>query len=297
MSIVLKSNNKIGIILGICGYFLFVLLDSFIKKFLINNYPIFQILFFITFFSLIPIIMALFYFKSWAVLINNKIYVMLLRGFLGIICGSLIINSFNKHSFSEIYPILFITPLILTIFSYFFLKESVGPRRWIAILIGFCGVLIVSRPGTVHFTWALFGLFISAIILAINIVIIRRLAASQSAIAFTFYGSIAGIIISVFITSQNFIKVNPVDYTVFLFCGIICGIAALCISGASKILESSIFAPIQYMQLVAGIGLGYLFFSDLPDTYEIFGSLIIITSGLFIIYREYKLGLKPFVKE
>ena len=62
-------------------------------------------------------------------------------------------------------------------------------------------------------------------------------------------------------------------------------------------LESSIFAPIQYVQLVAGFIFGYLFFKDLPDIYEIFGSLTIIFSGLFIIYRQNKLGIKSFVKD
>ena len=68
----------------------------------------------------------------------------------------------------------------------------------------------------------------------------------------------------------------------------------MCISAASKMLESSLFAPLQYFQLIAGFIFGYLFFSDLPDFYELLGSFIISLSGLFIIYREYKIGLKQF---
>jgi len=291
------SLNSLGIILGFSGYLIFVLLDSIIKKYLVSSYPVFEINFFISMFTLIPITITLFFFNSWHVLLNSKIHIQLLRGCLGLLCGALIINSFKQHALSEIYPILFSTPLILTIFSHFFLREKVGIRRWSAVLIGFIGVLIVSRPGTIHFTWALFGLFIAAIILATNIIIIRSLAKSQSAIAFSFYGSIAGLILSAIITSRNFIYPTNNDLFIFLICGIICGIAALCISGASKMLESSIFAPIQYVQLVAGFILGYLFFGDLPDMYEIFGSLIIIFSGLFIIYRQNKLGIKTFVKD
>ena len=289
--------NTLGIILGFSGYLIFVLLDSIIKKYLVFSYPVFEINFFISMFTLIPIIITLFFFNSWHVLLNSKIHIQLLRGCLGLLSGALIINSFKQHALSEIYPILFSTPLILTIFSYFFLREKVGIKRWSAVLIGFIGVLIVSRPGTIHFTWALFGLFISAIIFATKIIIIRSLAKSQSAIAFTFYGSIAGLILSAIITSRNFIYPTNNDLFIFLICGIICGIVALCISGASKMLESSIFAPIQYVQLVAGFILGYLFFGDLPDIYEIFGSLIIIFSGLFIIYRQNKLGIKSFVKD
>jgi drug/metabolite transporter (DMT)-like permease len=246
---------------------------------------------------LIPIIITLFFLQSWHVLVNNKVHIQLLRGVLGLFAGSLIINAFREHSLNEIYPILFSAPLILTIFSHIFLKEKVGIRRWVAVLIGFLGVLIVSRPGTIHFTWSLFGLFIAAIILATNIIIIRSLAKSQSAIAFSFYGSIAGLILSSYLTSFNFVYPTNKDLFIFLICGIICGIAALCISGASKILESSTFAPIQYVQLAAGFFFGYLFFGDLPDLYEIFGSIVIIFSGLFIIYRQKKLGIKSLVKD
>ena len=290
-------NTNLGIILGLIGYLIFVLLDTLIKKFLVSSYPVLEINLFISLFTLIPISLSLFIFKSWHVLINNKIHIQLLRGCLGLICGALVINSFKNHTLSEIYPILFSAPLILTILSSFFLNEKVGIRRWLAVLVGFFGVLIVSRPGTMHFTWALFGLFIAAIILSINVIIIRGLSKSQSAIAFSFYSSIAAFTLSGLLTYKNFIFPNNNDLLIFLICGIICGIASLCISGASKILESSVFAPIQYIQIVAGFFFGYFFFDDLPDAYEISGSFIIICSGLFIIYRQNKLGVKSFIKD
>ena len=293
----IQQNNYLGLLLGFSGYTIFVFLDFLFKKNLIYDYPVFEINFFICLFSFIPIILTLFFLRSWHVLLNRKIHIQLLRGILGLLCGSLIINSFKEHAFSEIYPILFSTPLILTIFSYFLLKEKVGLRRWIAVLIGFIGVLIVSRPGTIHFTWSLFGLFIASFILATNIIIIRKLANSQSSIAFAFYGAVAGLFLSGIIASQNFLTVKTEDYFILIFCGIIGGVGGLCISGASKILESSIFAPLQYIQLVAGFIFGYLFFKDLPDTFEILGSLIIVFSGLFIIYRESKLGLRPFTNK
>jgi len=231
---------------------------------------------------------------NWNTLINNKIHIQLLRGLLAVICAALIINSFKRHALIEIYPILFSTPLILTILSHFILKEKVGIRRWSAVLIGFVGVLIVSRPGTIHFTWSLFGLFIAAIILALNVLIIRRLANTQSSIAFAFYGTVVGLVISGIFSFQNFVSVPLADMIIFVVCGIIGGIGSLCITGAAKILESSVFAPIQYVQLVAGLIMGYIFFRDLPDTFEIIGSLVIVFSGLFVIYRENKLNIRPF---
>ena len=290
-----ENNNTFGLILGFSGYTIFVLLDSIIKMNLVQKYPVLEINFFICLFAFIPIIAALAIVGNWNMLINNIIHIQLFRGVLGVICGALIVNSFKMHALIEIYPILFSTPLILTILSHFVLKEKVGIRRWSAVLIGFAGVLIVSRPGTIHFTLPLFGLFFAAIILALNVLIIRRLANTQSSITFAFYGTVGGLVISGMFSFQNFVSVPLEDLIIFIVCGIIGGIGGLCISGASKMLESSVFAPIQYIQLVAGLIMGYLFFRDLPDIFEIIGSLVIVFSGLFIIYRENKLNIRPFV--
>ena len=293
----LENNNYIGIFLGFLGYVIFVFLDSIIKKYLVNYYPVIEINFFICIFSLIPIALALHFISGWKVLINNKIHIQLLRGILGLICAAIIINSFKNHTFSEIYPILFSAPLIITAFSYFLLKEKVGPRRLLAVLVGFIGVLIVSRPGTIHFTFSLFLLFLGAIILAVNVILIRKYASNQSSIAFAFYGFLVGLIISAIITTQFYVPLKHNDIYIFILSGIIAGTGGLCISAASKMLESSLFAPLQYFQLIAGFVFGYLFFGDVPDYYEVTGSLVISISGLFIIYRDYQTGIKSFTSK
>jgi drug/metabolite transporter (DMT)-like permease len=291
------KGKFLGIFLGFAGYTIFVFLDSIIKKYLVQDYPVLEINFYICLFSLIPISIALHFVTGWHVLINNKVHIQLFRGVLGLICAAIIINSFKEHAFSEIYPILFSAPLILTLLSYFILKEKVGPRRIIAVLVGFVGVLIVSRPGTIHFTFSLFLLFIGAIILAVNVLLIRMYANNQSSVAFAFYGFSSGLVLSALFAYNSYVPLIGSDIYIFLVCGIIAGTGGLCISLASKSLESSLFAPLQYFQLLAGFIFGYLFFSDIPDFYEILGSFIISLSGLFIIYREYKIGLRPYVSK
>ena len=293
----LENNNYIGIFLGFLGYVIFVFLDSIIKKYLVNNYPVIEINFFICLFSLIPISLALHFISGWKVLINNKIHIQLFRGVLGLVCAAIIINSFKNHSFSEIYPILFSAPLIITALSFFLLKEKIGPRRLLAVIIGFVGVLIVARPGTIHFTYSLFLLFVGAVILSVNVILIRRYANNQSSIAFAFYGFLVGLIISAIITTQYYIPIKNNDIFLFFLCGIIAGTGGLCISASSKMLESSLFAPLQYFQLIAGFVFGYLFFGDAPDFYEVTGSLVISMSGLFIIYRDYQTGIKSFTSK
>ena len=118
------KNNSFGLLLGVSGYAIFVFLDTIIKKYLVQEYPIFEIIFFICLFSFIPILITLTFIGNWNGLINNKIHIQMFRGILGVICGALIVNSFKHHALIEIYPVLFSAPLILTSLSYFILKDK-----------------------------------------------------------------------------------------------------------------------------------------------------------------------------
>lgn len=286
-----------GVSIGFLGYTLFVVLDTIIKKYLANDYSVFQINFFICLFSFIPTIITIHFLHAWKTLKNDLILIQLLRGIFGLISGAFVVNSFRSHALNEIYPIMFSAPLFLIILSHFFLGEKVGIRRWSAVLIGFIGVLIVSRPGTIHFTMSYLGLFVSAFLIAINIALVRKFSKNHSSISFTFYAFLSAAIINGLIAMNNYVGMTFNDTMILVLCGIICGVGGNFLTMASKNLESSVFAPIQYTQLFSGIILGYLVFSDLPDIYEIIGSTIIILSGVYIIYRETIIGVRPFNKK
>ena len=286
-----------GVSIGFLGYTLFVVLDTIIKKYLANDYSVFQINFFICLFSFIPTIITIHFLHAWKTLKNDLILIQLLRGIFGLISGAFVVNSFRSHALNEIYPIMFSAPLFLIILSHFFLGEKVGIRRWSAVLIGFIGVLIVSRPGTIHFTMSYLGLFVSAFLIAINIALVRKFSKNHSSISFTFYAFLSAAIINGLLAMNNYMAMTLNDTMILILCGIICGVGGNFLTMASKNLESSVFAPIQYTQLFSGIILGYLVFSDLPDIYEIIGSTIIILSGVYIIYRETIIGVRPFNKK
>ena len=290
-------NVFTGVSIGFAGYTLFVILDTIIKKYLVNGYSVFQINFYICLFSFIPTLITIQVLHKWHSLKNDIIVIQLTRGVFGLISGALVVYSFKNHALSEIYPILFSAPLFLTMISHFFLSEKVGFRRWTAVIIGFIGVLIVSRPGTIHFSISYLGLFISALLMAVNISLVRKFSNNQSSIAFTFYAFLSAALINGILSFNNHIFMTINDTLILLLCGIICGIGGNCLTIASKFLESSVFAPIQYSQLISGAVLGYIIFNDIPDFYEVFGSTIIIFSGIYIIYRETQKGIRPFIKK
>ncbi len=281
------NKNYTGYFFGISGYIILVFVDSVIKKFLLNDYPLIKICFFISGFSFIPLFIVIIYNNQFRyVFFTSKIALLMIRGILNVTAFLLIFQSFKKHSFGEIYPILFSAPLILTIISIFILKESVNLKRWLAVIIGFVGVLMIARPGTIHFSIEIFGLLFAAIIFASTTAIIRSLHKTHSSLSVAFYGNIASFIFSGLITLNQYQSISGNDLIFFIFSGIFTATAWLCIIKSSIILESSMFAPIQYTQLAFGFILGFLIFYDVPDFFEIFGSLVILGSGLFIIYNN-----------
>ena len=286
-----------GVSVGFLGYTMFVVLDTIIKKYLVNDYSVLQINFYICLFSFIPTLITIQTLNKWKSLNNNIIFLQLFRGIFGLISGALVVNSFKNHALNEIYPILFSAPLFLTMLSHFFLHEKVGIRRWVAVIIGFIGVLIVSRPGTIHFSISYLGLIFSALLMSVNIALVRKFSGNQSSISFTFYAFLSATIVNGLLTINNHIIMSFNDTLILLLCGIICGLAGNCLTIASKFLESSVFAPIQYSQIISGSILGFLIFNDLPDFYEIVGSIVIVLSGIYIIYRETVKGIRPFMKQ
>ena len=286
-----------GVSIGFLGYTMFVILDTIIKKYLVNDYSVFQINFYICLFSFIPTLITIQILHKWKSLNNNIVFLQLFRGIFGLISGALVVNSFRNHALNEIYPILFSAPLFLTMLSYFFLNEKVGIRRWMAVIIGFIGVLIVSRPGTIHFSISYLGLILSALLMSVNIALVRKFSSNQSSISFTFYAFLSATIVNGLLTINNHIIMSFSDTLILLLCGIICGLAGNCLTIASKFLESSVFAPIQYSQIISGSILGFFIFNDLPDFYEIVGSIVIVLSGIYIIYRETIKGVRPFMKK
>ena len=179
---------------------MFVVLDTIIKKYLVNDYSVFQINFYICLFSFIPTLITIQTLHKWKSLNNNIVFLQLFRGIFGLISGALVVNSFRNHALNEIYPILFSAPLFLTMLSHFFLNEKVGIRRWIAVIVGFIGVLIVSRPGTIHFSVSYLGLILSALLMSVNIALVRKFSNNQSSISFTFYAFLSATIVNGLLT-------------------------------------------------------------------------------------------------
>ncbi|KMW60733.1 putative membrane protein [Candidatus Rhodobacter oscarellae] len=193
--------------------------------------------------------------------------------------------------------IFFVEPFILTLFGAVFLGETIGWRRVLACAIGFAGAMLVIRPSFAAFgPVALFPLG-TAVTFALYMIVNRRTARDQHPVEIQAWTALAAcaLILPLLIAFQGsgFQPLDPVmpegRYWFYLAgVGVIASISHLCVSGALRFAPASTVAPLQYLEIIAATGLGYMIFADLPDTQTFVGIAIIISSGLFVIWRENK---------
>ena len=182
--------------------------------------------------------------------------------------------------------IAFTAPLFVTALSVPFLGEHVGWRRWLAVVVGFIGVLIVLRPGAGMFTPAALGVIIAALCYAGLALTARKLAATESTFALSVYVVTGPFLISGATLPGNFTIPTLTGWFLFALAGLCSVFAWFGIIGGYRRAPPAMLAPFEYTALIGAATAGYLIWNEIPDLWVIAGGLVIIASGLFIVYRE-----------
>jgi drug/metabolite transporter (DMT)-like permease len=182
--------------------------------------------------------------------------------------------------------IAFTAPLFVTGLSVPFLGEHVGWRRWLAVVIGFIGVLIVLRPGAGMFTPAAIGVIIAAVCYAGLALTARKLAATESSFALSVYVVTGPFLVSSTLISDNFTAPTAGGWFFFALAGLCSALAWVGIVGGYRRAPPAMLAPFEYTAIIGAAIAGYLIWDEVPDMWVMTGGLVIIGSGLFIVYRE-----------
>ncbi|KPQ10641.1 MAG: putative permease, DMT superfamily [Saliniramus fredricksonii] len=186
--------------------------------------------------------------------------------------------------------IFFILPILLTAFAVVFLHEVVGWRRWAAAVIGFCGVLIVMRPGTDAFRIASLFPVLAATSWAIAGTITRYVSARDAPVTTLAWSALVGFVIASFAVPFFWVAPQADQLWVALAMGLVSsaghGLVVLALRDAS----ASLVAPYAYGQIVWAGALAFIAFGTLPDRYTILGACVIAGAGIYISYRERRGG-------
>src|SRR4051812_17199214 len=182
-------------------------------------------------------------------------------------------------------------PIFVTALSAIVLRERVGWRRWSAVLIGFCGVLIALRPSSQTVSWPAMIALGGSLSFALLMLITRSLRATPDIVLASsqFMGTFA---LGALLSPIGWVTPTPGSLGLFAAAGCISVAALLCVNRSLKLAPASVVVPYQYSMIVWAVAFGYVVFGDVPEPATVTGAAIIIGAGFYIFIREQKLGRK-----
>lgn len=176
-------------------------------------------------------------------------------------------------------------PIYVAALSHLLLGEKVGWRRWLAILVGFCGVLIILNPSPENLSWATIFAFIGSLSFGLSIIMSRMLRGTTDTALVT-WQTVGALVVGGVLALWDWRTPTAMDWGGMLLLGVVSCIAHLMITRALKLAPASTLAPLHYTLLLWAIVFGFFFFDDVPDTRVLTGSAIIVFAGLFIFHRQ-----------
>jgi len=257
-----------------------------IAKSLTDTYSPLQILFMRNIIALPMAILLTMRMSGIAALRSHRPLAHLMRGLLWIAATMFFFTSLIHLGLAEATAIIFVAPLFITAISALFLKEHVGWRRWLAVLVGFLGVLIVVRPGGAAFQPAALLPVGAAVVYAFLMVSSRWVDPRESVWTLLLWLTGTGAVLSALIVPFVWVPLNS-DH-VWLFLGLaVFGTAGMTMmSQAFRMAPAAVVAPFDYTALIWATGLGFLIWGDIPDLATYVGAAVIIASGIYLIWRE-----------
>jgi len=176
-------------------------------------------------------------------------------------------------------------PIYVAALSHLLLGEKVGWRRWLAILVGFCGVVIALRPSSASLSWPSLFALAGSMSFALSIVLNRLLRGTSDATLVT-WQTLGALVVGGVLAIGTWRNPTALDLFAMLLLGVVSCVAHLMITRALKLAPASALAPLHYSLLLWAVIFGLIFFNDLPDAQILLGSAIIVLAGLFIFHRQ-----------
>ena len=273
---------------------LFSLMDATVK-WLGASYPTTQIMFFRCAVALLPVLVIIWMRGGIGILRTQQKKLHLLRSIMGISAMGLAFYALALMPLAEAVSILHTTPLFMTALSVLLLRESVGIRRWSAVLLGFIGMLLVVRPGSGMFESGSLFMLGAAFLIGCTTIVIRHLSKMDDPVCITFYFTITGVTASLLgLFLQNWVTPPASDLALLMLVGLLGGLAQYLMTVSYQNIAIGIVSPLKYLTIVFSGVIAYLIWDEIPDLQSLSGIVLIIAAGLYTLHRE--LTVRPRVR-
>lgn len=280
------SGNQIsGVMLMVIGVACLGANDA-IAKMLTASYSPLQILFLRNLIAL-PFTMLIAAFMGGpSALKSHRPLAHLLRGALWVGATMMFFTSFMHLGLAEATALIFVAPFFITLISAFFLGEHVGWRRWLAVLAGFLGVVVIVRPGGATFQLISLLPVATALVYALLMLSARWVDPRESVWTLLVYLTGAGALLSALIVPLVWVPIRGEDLWLFAGIAIFGTVGMTLMTQAFRLAPAVVVAPLDYTGLVWATLFGWLIWRESPDVMTLCGAAIIIASGIFSIFRE-----------
>lgn len=298
------DRTREGIVILMTGLFFFSFQDIIVKL-LSDRYNVLQLVFTRSVFALVFLCLIGFFTVGLEALIAKQPLLLITKGVATFFAFLLYYLAIPSLPLADIVAIAFMSPILMTVLSVFLLKEFVGPRRWTAIVLGFLGVLIVVGPsGNFANLGALFALG-CAFAYAISSIMTRFIDKGDEPITIAIYSMLAFLVISgtlaliiYFFGPKNvsdpsmaflfrdWVWPDNREWVLLFLIGCIATVGFYCLGRAYLVAPASHVAPFEYTYIIWAVLLSYLFFNELPKLTTLIGVSILVSSSLYIWYRE-----------
>ena len=286
----MQNNVLFGITLMVITTFMFSSMDG-VSRYLAENNNVFTLVtmryWFIAF---VMMVTCLFIKNRISDILNTKQpYIQFSRGVILSLNNCLVVYTFTLLGLVETHAIIACYPLIVAGLSVPFLGERFGWRRWMAIFTGFIGVIIILRPNTNVITEGSIFAIVGAIMFAVYLILTRYVSRSDTAITSFFWTGIGGTVTMSLISLFIWDDILKEDYLWLLLMCVLSAGSHFMMVKTLQVAEASVVQPFSYLQLVFGSIIGVTIFSESIDLMIVIGALVVIGSGLFTTWREYKI--------
>ncbi len=300
----MKNNNTKGIILILTAMLIFAVQDS-LMKYIYSSVALYEVYLFRTIVSFTLIIIYLKILKKPIVFKTHYPLLTFCRVILFFFGFSSFYISLTIMPLATATALFFVTPFLITIFAKFILKDQIGPRRWIAVIVGFIGVYIILNPNFDDFDYFSLSPILCAFCYALSMIIIKKTSKKDSVYQQMFQFYIGAMIISIifyfFIGDGRYDTIdNPAAQFIFrewfsnlefsliymIILGFTAAAAFLLIFSAYRIASPAVVSPFEYSILVWSTLSGWIFFNEVPKINTLIGMCLIVGGGIYIFIRE-----------
>jgi drug/metabolite transporter (DMT)-like permease len=283
-----KDHVPRGIFCMVAATLLFSIAFA-LSKWVVALYPVGEVMFLRSFSSLIVVASVMLPITGFSVFATRRPRDHIARGLSQAVSQTLSVLAFSLMPLAGAVAINFSAPLFAALVSIVWLKERAGPARWGALLIGFLGVLVVTNPGANSLTLgALFALG-NAILYGSVTVAVRGMTKTESANTLLIWQMVTITFFHSFLLLFGWRLPNPIDAVMLFSSGFVMACGQYLWTQALRLAPATAVSPFYYLMLVWTLIIGFLVWGDIPTTGLLIGSVVVVASGLFLLWHEARL--------